>query len=60
MPTVLVHGVPETPAVWEHVISELTASEVVTSQLPGFGCPRPAGFGATKATDNGGHTQQGH
>jgi pimeloyl-ACP methyl ester carboxylesterase len=48
MPTVLVHGVPETPAVWEHLLSELTASEVVTPQLPGFGCPRPAGFGATK------------
>ena len=48
MPTALVHGVPETPAVWEHLLSELTATEVVTPQLPGFGCPRPGGFGATK------------
>ena len=48
MPIVLVHGVPETPAVWEHLRSELSRSDVVTPQLPGFGCPRPAGFGATK------------
>jgi len=48
MPAVLVHGVPETPAVWEHLRSELNRTDVVTPQLPGFGCPRPAGFGATK------------
>jgi pimeloyl-ACP methyl ester carboxylesterase len=48
MPIVLVHGVPETPAVWEHLRAELTRSDVVTPQLPGFGCPRPPGFGATK------------
>ena len=48
MPIVLVHGVPETPAVWEHLRGELTRSDVVTPQLPGFGCPRPPGFGATK------------
>jgi pimeloyl-ACP methyl ester carboxylesterase len=48
MPAVLVHGVPETPAVWEHLRSELTRADVVTPHLPGFGCPRPAGFGATK------------
>jgi len=48
MPTVLVHGVPETPAVWEHLRSELSRSDIVTPQFPGFGCPRPAGFGATK------------
>jgi len=48
MPAVLVHGVPETPAVWEHLRSELRRTDVVTPQLPGFGCPRPAGFGATK------------
>ncbi len=48
MPIVLVHGVPETPAVWEHLRSALSRSDVVTPQLPGFGCPRPAGFGSTK------------
>jgi len=48
MPAVLVHGVPETPALWEPLIEHLGRSDVVTPQLPGFGCPRPAGFGATK------------
>ena len=48
MPAVLVHGVPETPSVWEPLCSRLDRSDVVMPQLPGFGCPRPAGFGATK------------
>ena len=48
MATVLVHGVPETPEVWNAPRSELQRTDVVTAQLPGFGCPRPQGFGATK------------
>jgi len=48
MPAVLVHGVPETPAVWEPLLGVLGRTDVVTPQLPGFGCPRPDGFGATK------------
>jgi pimeloyl-ACP methyl ester carboxylesterase len=48
MPAVLVHGVPETPAVWDGVRSELRRDDVVALQLPGFGCARPDGFGATK------------
>ncbi len=48
MPAVFVHGVPETPAVWDGLLAELDRSDVVTLQLPGFGCPRPPGFGATK------------
>ena len=48
MPAVLVHGVPETPSVWEPLCAHLNRTDVVTPQLPGFGCPRPAGFGATK------------
>ncbi len=48
MPAVLVHGVPETPAVWDHLRSELRRDDIVTPQFPGFGCPRPPGFGATK------------
>jgi len=48
MPAVLVHGVPETPAVWDPVRSLLSRDDVVTVQLPGFGCPQPDGFGATK------------
>ncbi len=48
MPVVLVHGVPETPAVWDLLRGHLDRDDVITPQLPGFGCPRPAGFGATK------------
>jgi len=48
MSAVLVHGVPETPAVWDGLRSQLDRSDVATLQLPGFGCPRPDGFGATK------------
>lgn len=48
MPTVLVHGVPETAAVWDLLRSRLARRDVTALQLPGFGCPRPEGFGATK------------
>lgn len=48
MPAVFVHGVPETPAIWDALRSNLKRDDVVALQLPGFGCPRPAGFGATK------------
>src|ERR1051325_8436825 len=48
MPAVLVHGVPETPSVWDPLLPALSRTDVVTLQLPGFGCARPDGFGATK------------
>ena len=48
MPAVLVHGVPETPAVWDLLRAQLKRDDVIALQLPGFGCPRPPGFGATK------------
>ena len=48
MPVVLVHGVPETPALWDPLREQLGRDDVVTPQFPGFGTPRPAGFGATK------------
>ena len=48
MPAVLVHGVPETSAVWDPLRAHLQRDDVVTLQLPGFGCARPDGFGATK------------
>ncbi|MBV8462987.1 MAG: alpha/beta hydrolase [Acidimicrobiales bacterium] len=44
---VFVHGVPETGALWDKVRSHIDAESVALS-LPGFGCPRPEGFGATK------------
>jgi pimeloyl-ACP methyl ester carboxylesterase len=47
MPAVLVHGVPETEQLWSSLRSELGRSDVLTLGLPGFGTPRPAGFGAT-------------
>jgi pimeloyl-ACP methyl ester carboxylesterase len=48
MPAVFVHGVPDTQRVWDGVISRLKRKDVVTLSLPGFGCPVPAGFSATK------------
>jgi len=48
MPAVLVHGVPELPAIWDPLRSQLCRDDVVAWQLPGFGCPRPEGFDATK------------
>jgi pimeloyl-ACP methyl ester carboxylesterase len=44
---VLLHGVPETAAIWRKVQS-LLGEPSVALPLPGFGNPRPAGFGATK------------
>jgi pimeloyl-ACP methyl ester carboxylesterase len=44
---VFLHGVPETSALWDKVRAELD-EETVALSLPGFGCARPAGFGATK------------
>ena len=48
MPAVLVHGVPDTAAVWDPLRAHLDRDDVVTVALPGFGTPRPAGFTATK------------
>jgi pimeloyl-ACP methyl ester carboxylesterase len=52
MTIVLLHGNPETPVIWEPLVAELRAlgvtDRIVTPQLPGFGCPVPDGFGATK------------
>jgi pimeloyl-ACP methyl ester carboxylesterase len=48
MPAVLVHGVPETSAVWDDLVPLLDRDDVVALRLPGFGTPRPDGFGATK------------
>ena len=45
-PTVLVHGNPETPALWDPLVGHLRR-DVVRLAPPGFGAPLPAGFGAT-------------
>ena len=44
---VFVHGVPETAAIWTEVRSRIDEESVALS-MPGFGCERPAGFGAGK------------
>jgi pimeloyl-ACP methyl ester carboxylesterase len=48
MPAVLVHGVPDTPYLWERVIRQLARTDVVTPNLPGFAAPIPDAFDATK------------
>jgi pimeloyl-ACP methyl ester carboxylesterase len=48
MTAVLVHGVPETAAVWDPLRAVLSRQDVRALRLPGFGCPRPDGFAATK------------
>ena len=50
MTVVLVHGNPETPAVWDLLVDSLTVLSVpepVRLAPPGFGAPVPAGWGAT-------------
>ena len=44
MVAVLVHGVPETPRVWDGVRQHLSRTDIVTPPLPGFGTDVPAGF----------------
>ncbi len=47
---VLIHGVPDTPAMWGPLKEQLSLSEeaVITPALPGFGSPAPKGFECTK------------
>ena len=47
MTIVLVHGNPETDAIWDELRSHLGRKDVVTLSPPGFGAPVPEGFGAT-------------
>ena len=47
MTVVLVHGNPETDAVWNPLVAELGRDDVVRLSPPGFGAPLPDGFGAT-------------
>ncbi|MGP4052011.1 alpha/beta fold hydrolase [Streptomyces sp. 2A115] len=48
MPAILIHGVPDTHRLWDGVRRHLTRSDVEAWDLPGFGAPRPGGFGSTK------------
>jgi pimeloyl-ACP methyl ester carboxylesterase len=44
---VLVHGNPETEAVWGPLVAELGREDVVRLSPPGWGAPIPEGWGAT-------------
>lgn len=44
---VFVHGVPETAELWDKVRAAIDRQSTALA-LPGFGTPRPDGFGATK------------
>lgn len=48
MAVVLLHGNPETPAIWGPLKAALGRDDVYTPQLPGFGTPVRPGFAATK------------
>lgn len=47
MTVVLLHGVPETPALWDPLVAALGRDDVVAPRLPGFGSELPAGFDAS-------------
>jgi pimeloyl-ACP methyl ester carboxylesterase len=47
MTVVLVHGNPETEAIWTELRKHLKADKVIALSPPGFGAPLPEGFGAT-------------
>jgi pimeloyl-ACP methyl ester carboxylesterase len=50
MGVVLVHGNPETAAVWEPLRAALGRDDVVCLSPPGFGAPVPDGWEATVST----------
>ena len=54
MAVVLVHGNPETDAVWSPLVAELARTDVVRLSPPGWGAPAPAGWGATVESTGGG------
>lgn len=47
MTVVLVHGNPETEAIWGPLVAALGRDDVVTLSPPGFGAPLPDAFDAT-------------
>jgi len=47
MTAVFVHGVPETPSVWQPLIDRLGRPDAVALRLPGFGSALPDGFDTT-------------
>ena len=47
MSIVLVHGNPETDAIWDDLRTCLDRQDIIALSPPGFGAPVPNGFGAT-------------
>jgi pimeloyl-ACP methyl ester carboxylesterase len=47
MPIVLVHGNPETAAIWDEVRTQIGRDDVIALSPPGFGASVPEGFDAT-------------
>jgi pimeloyl-ACP methyl ester carboxylesterase len=47
MTVVLVHGNPESDALWDPLVAALGRDDVIRLSPPGFGAPLPDGFGAT-------------
>ena len=47
MTIVLVHGVPETEAIWDDLVPHLGSEDVVRLSPPGFGAAIPPGFDCT-------------
>jgi len=47
---ILLHGVPDTPAMWEPLCAKLADRGIsaVSPAMPGFGCAVPPGFSCTK------------
>jgi pimeloyl-ACP methyl ester carboxylesterase len=48
MTAAFVHGNPETPVIWDGLVSQLGRTDVSCLQLPGFGRSAPDGWGAAK------------
>src|SRR3569833_2656196 len=57
-PLVLVHGNPETAAIWGPLIGELDRADAVVLSPPGFGVPAPRGGGAAAAAGRDGRAAQ--
>ena len=47
MTVLFIHGVPDTHRLWSDVRAGLPGGDYACPDLPGFGCERPEGFGAT-------------
>ena len=48
MPAFFVHGVPDTHHLWDGVRQQVSRTDILAPDLPGFGWDAPAGFGSTK------------